>query len=179
MACSFAAKPVKGRAGRSISLHGAAGEILGESRSASSPAAPSTTVTTGLATPLVGTVGDDGPISVAAAAAMDPVVYQELCLLPVYGGTHVQVGDLPSVLNSYCIFCVAYAIAFLLLFVLRLCQNCYTLWQLCLLLFQMNTWVIQGEYGGPVIRADEGSAIIDLASDVYALRIVPDVAAGL
>ena len=61
------------------------------------------------------------------AATLEPVVFQELCVLPVYGTAHVQ----------------------------------------------MNTFVVRGEYGGPVVRADSDSAIIHYDSSIYALRIVP------
>lgn len=121
-------KPVKGRAGRSIELHGQAGSVLGHSRLESTPPSTITAPASAESSALADT------FSVAAAASLDATVYQELCMLPVYGsgGAHVQ----------------------------------------------MNTWVVQGKYGGPVIRADDSSAIIDLASGVYALRIVPDTSAA-
>ena len=112
---------MKGRAGRSITLHGATGDLLGSSREETSPG--SRAADAGAATPST----DGLSISVPEAATLEPVVFQELCVLPVYGTAHVQ----------------------------------------------MNTFVVRGEYGGPVVRADSDSAIIHYDSSIYALRIVP------
>lgn len=68
----YAAKPVRGRAGRDVALHAAGGSLLEQAAVAASPAA----------------AAPAAPASAAAAA--EPVVYQELALLPRVGGRSVQ-----------------------------------------------------------------------------------------
>lgn len=115
-ASGYAAKPVKGRAGREITLHSSGtGSLLEESKGASSEDS-----------------ADSAAGAVPASTPGDPIVYQELALLPVLAGKSVQ----------------------------------------------LNTWVVHGAYGGPVVRAATGSAIVDISSQVYVMRVVSDVEAA-